>query len=372
MSALFAIGACGALLFLAGVLHVPITPVTAAIGVLAAIAMSVRGRRKTKWSIADVALLIPIAIVIAAGAIVPLHDFDGRAFWMLKAKGIAHDHSIDGPFFQHEEMDAPRNDYPLLMPLDAATVMLLTGSLDDRVPRFVFIAVFVAFAWMVRDEIGPWAAALLVWIPAFSVMPDGGATSAYCDIALAAFVGGAFIELARGESAWRFGMWVAFVALTKREGLPIAIVLLVVGTFVLRKATSLVAPVIAVIALIVWRARVAPGDEENLFTLASTLPQKVHRIPGAIAGLAKHLVSPMWGLIWCAALVALAVLALRRQWRDFALAALVIGGGFAVMIFAYTITTWPQMDLVNSSADRLLMHIVAPALYALRRSTLPT
>jgi len=371
---LFAIGSCGALLFIAGVLHVPITPLTAAVAALMAIAISMQRRRKTKLSVADIALIIPIVVIVVAAAVTPLHDYDGRAFWMLKAKGIAHDRSIEGPFFHHEELDPPRNDYPLLIPLDAAAVMLLTGSLDDRVPRFIYIAVFVAFAWLVREEIGPWAAALLVWIPAISAMPDGGAMSAYCDVALGAFACGAFLEMVRGESAWRFGAWVAFAALTKREGLPLALVLLVAGAFAFRKriAPGLIAPVVAIAALMVWRARVAPGDEENLFTLAPTLAQKLHRIPGAMFGLAQHLASPVWGLFWCAALVAVALLALRRQWRDFTLAALVIGGGFAICIVAYSVTNWPQMDLIHASADRLLIHIAGPAVYALRRSTLPT
>lgn len=378
MSALFAIGACGTLLFFAGVLHVPITPVTAALAVLIAIALAsrfaVRGARHEKVAIADLVMIVPIVVVIFAAVIIPLNDYDGRAFWMLKAKGIAHDRSIDGPFFHHGEMDPPRNDYPLLVPLDGAAVMLIGRTFDDRVPRLLYIAVFVAFAWMVRDEFGGWAAALLVWIPAIGVMPDGGAMSAYCDVALAAFVCGAFIEMLRDASAWRFGAWVTFVLLTKREGLPLALVLLAAGAFVFRKRIVIAAlmPAAAMVALAVWRGRVAPGDEENLFALATTLVAKLQRIPGAIFGLARHGVAPVWGLFWCAALVALAMLAVRRQWRDFALASLVIGGGLAVCIAAYTATNWPQADLINSSADRLLIHIVGPALYAMRRSTLST
>jgi hypothetical protein len=48
----------------------------------------------------------------------------------------------------------------------------------------------------------------------------------------------------------------------------------------------------------------------------------------------------------------------------------VIGGAFAVYLAVYTVTSWIQIDLINSSADRLLMHIVAPALYAMSRTTL--
>jgi hypothetical protein len=43
-----------------------------------------------------------------------------------------------------------------------------------------------------------------------------------------------------------------------------------------------------------------------------------------------------------------------------ALCGFVIGGAFAVYLAVYTVTSWIQIDLINSSADRLLMHVVAP------------
>ena len=375
MSVVFAIGLCGALLFVAGVLHVPITAVAAATAALIAIAVSARfavRSAQSRLGIADAVLAIPIIVVTFAAAIVPLNDYDGRAFWMLKAKGIAHDHAIDGPFFHGAEVEAPRNDYPLLIPLDTATVMMISGSLDDRVPRFIYIIIFIAFVLMVRAELGAWTAALLAWIPMITIAPDGGAISAYCDVALAAFAAGAFFELIRGTNPWRFGAWIAFVVLTKREGVPLGLALLVIGAFVFRKrfVFALIAPVIAMVTLIVWRSRIPQGDEENLFALFTTLPEKLHRLPYAVIGFVQHLVSPMWGLFWCGAIVALGVLAFRRQWRNFTICASAMAGAFAVCIVAYTITTWIQVDLINSSADRLLMHGVAPALYAISRSTL--
>jgi hypothetical protein len=204
----------------------------------------------------------------------------------------------------------------------------------------------------------------------FATVPEGGAMSAYSDIALAAFVGGAFFELIRAQKPWRFGAWVAFVVLTKSEGLPLAIILLIVGAFVFRKAAILIAPAIAIASLVVWRMRIPHGDEENLFALFPTLPQKLDRLPSAIAGFARHLVTPAWGLFWLAAFIAFAVLAWRREWRDLALCGFVIGGAFAVYLAVYTVTSWIQIDLLNSSADRLLMHVVAPALYAMSRTTL--
>ena len=375
---LFALGALGMLLFLAGVLHIPITALTAAIAALIAISVGqtfLSGQTKSadKNVCATLVMLIPIAVILIAAVRLPLHDYDGRAFWMLKAKGIAHDHSIDGPFFRGEQIEAPRNDYPLLMPLDASTVMLIGGTLDDRIPRFVFVLVYIAFVLMVAEELGGWGAALLAWIPIVTVAPEGGALSAYCDIALAAFVAAAFFELTRAANPWRFGAWVAFAVLTKREGLPLAIILLVAGAYVFRRrfATALIAPAVAIVALFVWRARIPQGDEENFFTEWPTLFAKLERLPSAIAGFAEHLVTKQWGVFWLAAFVTLAILAWQRRWRELMLPLFVIAAAFAVGVAAYTVTSWVQIDLINSSADRLLMHVVGPALWAMTRSKLP-
>jgi hypothetical protein len=366
---LFAIGACGALLFVAGVLHIPIIAPLALIAIAASLWFG-GVPAPPPARVPTIVMSIPIVVLVLAAAILPLNDYDGRTFWMLKAKGIAHDHAIDGPFFRGEQVEAPRNDYPILMPLDAAAVMLISGSLDDRLPRFVYILAFIGFVLMVREELGAWPGALLAWIPMFAIVPEGGAMSAYSDVALAAFVGGAFFELIRAKKPWRFGVWVAFVALTKSEGLPLAIILLIAGAFVFRRIAILIAPAIAIASLVVWRMRIPRGDEENLFALFPSLPQKLDRLPPAIIGFARHLVTPAWGLFWCAAFVALAVLASRRKWRDVALCGFVIGGAFAVYLAVYTVTSWIQIDLINSSADRLLMHVVAPALYAMSRTTL--
>ena len=308
---------------------------------------------------------IPILVVTYAASVLPLNDYDGRTFWMLKAKGIAHDHSIDGPFFQGRQVEAPRNDYPILMPLDAAAVMLITGSLDDRLPRLIYVLVFVGFALMIREELGAWPAALFAWIPMFATVPEGGAISAYSDVALGAFTGGAFFELVRAKRPWHCGAWIAFAALTKSEGLLLAILLMIAGAVVFRWRV-LIPPSIAIAALIVWRMRIPRGDEENLFALFPTLPHKLDRLPPAIVGFARHLITPQWGLFWLAALIALIFVARR----DFALSGFVIGGAFAVYLAVYTVTSWVQIDLINSSADRLLMHVVAPALYAMTRTTL--
>src|SRR5687767_9405045 len=231
-------GVNGLLLFIAGALHVPLIPTLAVLGLASVAIVIFRKPRRAEsppLHFADVVLWISAAALLFVTAITPLADYDGRAFWLLKAKAIAHERSIDGPFFHGKTSLSPRNEYPLLVPLDAATVMIAARDLDDRHVRWLYAMFAIALAFEVRRRIGPWYGALLLWLPQIMVHPEGSAITAYSDIALAAFVACAIFELADGSpDPLRFGLWVAFASLTKNEGLPFALTLLVIGVVVFR------------------------------------------------------------------------------------------------------------------------------------------
>jgi hypothetical protein len=319
-------------------------------------------------------MIVPLVALTFAAAIAPLNDFDGRAFWALKAKGIAHERSIDGPFF-HGGTHDPRNQYPILIPLDGAVILGFAHSLDDRNLRWLYLGMLIALALLVRDRIGrlvspaagAWCAALLVWIPQFAVEPEGGALSAYNDIAIAAFVAGAFFELVDArKNEVRFGLWLAFLILTKSEGLPIALVFLAIGAFVFRKRilTPAIIAFATTAALIIWRWRIPAGDEEDVFRLLPTIPEKLHRIGIAMAAFPRHmLLMSRWGILWIAVIVAATIAARidRRAWLAIAVIAAMLASYAAV----YVTTAWIPSELIAVTADRLLMHVIAPSLFLL-------
>jgi hypothetical protein len=376
---LLGLGITGSVLFIAGVVHVPL--------VVAMILIGVWGVGRGVWElrrgilpprihspVATILMVIPLLALTFAAAITPLNDFDGRAFWALKAKGIAHERSIDGPFF-HGGTHDPRNEYPVLIPLDGAVILSLAHSLDDCNLRWLYLGILAALALLVRGRIGrlvspaagAWCAAILVWIPQFAVEPEGGALSAYNDIAIAAFVAGAFFELIDRQSEIRFGFWLAFLVLTKSEGLPLALVFLVIGAFVFRKRILIPAVIAfaATAALIIWRLRIPAGDEEDVFRLLPTIPEKLHRIGIAVAAFPRHmLLMPRWGLFWIAVIIA-AIIATRIDRRAASLAIVVITAMLAVYTAVYVTTAWIPSELIAVTADRLLMHVIAPSLFLL-------
>jgi hypothetical protein len=380
---LLGLGITGSVLFIAGVAHVPL--------VIAMVLIGLWGVGRGVWKLKSafpfptphsplptILMCIPLVALTFGAAITPLNDFDGRAFWALKAKGIAHERSIDGPFF-HGGTHDPRNQYPILIPLDGAVILSLAHSLDDRNLRWLYLGILAALALLVRERIGrlvspaagAWCAALLVWIPQFAVEPEGGVLSAYNDIAIAAFAAGAFFELLDAEkNEFHFGLWLAFLVLTKSEGLPLALVFLAIGAFVFRKrilAPAIIASV-ATLSLIVWRLRIPAGDEEDVFRPLPTIPEKLHRIGIAIAAFPRHmLLMPRWGIFWIVVIVAAVVAARieRRAW----IAIAVIASILAMYTAVYVTTAWIPSELIAVTADRLLMHVIAPSLFLLACAT---
>src|SRR5688500_18820593 len=141
---LLGVGTVGVVLHLTLLLHIPMVPVMvvlvfSALYCVVHVIVSRRSAAKDlrmrdaagRPGIAAFVTLVPILALLFASAIIPLADFDGRAFWVLKAKAIASERSIDGPFFQGETAYNPKNEYPLLVPIANAAVMIASGSSDD-------------------------------------------------------------------------------------------------------------------------------------------------------------------------------------------------------------------------------------------------
>ncbi|HEX6177681.1 MAG TPA: hypothetical protein VF057_04940, partial [Thermoanaerobaculia bacterium] len=346
---LLGIGVTGVVLYIALLLRVPPQPVLIAMAV-ASIATLIFARRRDsepeqpRSVFATMVTIAPIVALLFVTAIVPLADYDGRAFWVLKAKAIASERAVDGPFFSGERGHNPKNEYPLLIPLAASAVMTATNSLDDFGIRWIYVLALGSFALHARRWIGVWPAALIAWIPQFA---SHAAQTAYNDIFVAAFAAMAFFELADRRSAVRFGLWISFLALTKNEGLPFALLLLVLGAVVWRREVLRgVAPfAVALLTLFVWRLRVEPTDDDPLVALLPTLGERLERLIPAVTEFAGRAFEfGRWGLFWFAVLAAAVMLVVRGRWREVALPSIVIAGMTAAYVAAYMVTPWRLTD----------------------------
>jgi hypothetical protein len=367
-------GAAGFVLFVAAVWHVPLLAAILALAVLA-LAVALRSALRsagfqpaaTPASSRQPLAILAFVPLFALAAILPLSDYDGRAFWLLKAKAIAHEGAIDGPFFRGETSYNPRNEYPLLVPLDAAAAMIVARDLDDRHTRWLYVLFAAGFALeLYRRGGGAWSAAIFLCLPQVLTEPDGGVFSGYSDIALGAFVAAAFFELAERRSPLLLGLFASFAILTKNEGLPLALLLLGIGAFVFRARVAVaLAPVaIAVAHLFVWRSRIARSDEEDFARTILSLPQHLDRFAASLGGLLANVAALRdWGLFLVAVTIAAIVLAMRRRWRPLTLAGALIAPMLLLYAAVYAVSPWEQDGLTEHLAPRVLTHLLGPAFF---------
>lgn len=370
-------GTVGVVLHVTLLMHIPMIPVMVLLILASAVITWSAGNPAREFmtrfptrvpSLPSIVTALPIVALLFAGAIVPLGDFDGRAFWVLKAKAIATEGAIDGAYFQGGSSYNPKNEYPLLVPIANAAVMVASGTTDDLAIRWLSVLALGSLAFHARKWVGVWPAALIPWIPQFAVVPEGSALSGYNDVFLGAFAACAFFELVERSSPLRFGVWLAFVVLTKNEGLPFSLILLVAGVVVWRERVlrALAPYLLAIITLVVWRGRVHATDDDPLLALVPTLPERLERFGPAVAGLLRHAFElDRWGLFWIAAIAAATFLVVRRDWHAVALPLALIGAMSAVYVAAYMVTIWELEDHIEASADRLLMHFIGPAMFIL-------
>ncbi|HEX9500709.1 MAG TPA: hypothetical protein VGA10_03565, partial [Thermoanaerobaculia bacterium] len=107
-------------------------------------------------------------------------------------------------------------------------------------------------------------------------------------------------------------------------------------------------------------------DEEDYLRLLPTLPSRLNRLGPAIVESSKHFFAvSSWGFVWIAVWIAIAILIWRKEW----LAPAVVISICAIYLGAYITTNWIMRELVVASADRLLMHVIGPALFAVARAT---
>lgn len=377
---LLGVGGVGCTLFVLGVAGVPLSlPPFVIVATGAVTAGVVAGRRRIPISadgspfpkLASLLLAIPFVAVAFSVAVIPLADHDGLMTWLPKARAIVNDRSLVGPFFRGAGGLNLHNHYPLLLPLDDAIVMRLSGSTSDASVRWLYLLIPLALLSAVRDrlatlygaEAAGWVAAIVAWIPIITT-GNGSAESGYSDLAVAAFAGTALLALLTSSAPLECGVWLAFLVLTKNEGALLCIALLATAAAMRLLRTraewfaAIAPPVIALGLLVLWRLMVPDAYDEQYAVLLRDFPHRLHRLGEASTAILRHMFDwKTWGLLWPAAMLAL-LGTLRSRVTAAAGLFLALSLGGYVLILA--ITSWNIDELARVAADRLLLHMLVP------------
>jgi hypothetical protein len=364
---------CG-VLALAGLASAARTP-----AVRPAVRRVVRG---AQWpAVGAVAVLVVYAEALgrrAFGAGASYHG-DAWGFWLPKAKSIV---LFDGLYtglggvtsFFHP-------DYPPLVPaLDAAAFRFMGDIEVSMLPvqEWVFAIGFVAaVAGLLSPRVPPvalWPAlALVALMPAFArhiglSLADQPLAVLF---ALAGLAGALWVLDQRGAYAGLAAVLLAAAALTKKEGLLLALLLAAMLALVsagrLRRqwpalAAIAAAPLLAVLPWRLWlRANdvSAPPDYRLSDLLDSTLlADKAGQLEAALTQLPSYLLDPDRWLLAVPLGLCAAALAAQRAPR---LAVLVIGTALALaagLVAVYWVSPLPPEHYIDTSAERALSSLV--------------
>ncbi len=350
---------------------------------------------------------------IAVGAVAALIQFagcglswDGWSIWELKARAMFHDRTPS--LLANALYDFSHRDYPPALPIHTWWLYAHFGSVAERLAQLgglMFAADLAVLTYALASELvrptrqsrvlpggaGLAAAALVMTQPV--VLRH--ASSGYADVPFAAFMLAAVWcaktlarqPESRGQAAV-VGLCVGGCLMTKNEGVPLALVMALVGVHwvfsgsgkggrSIRWRALWTSSAMALLLVLPWSGlAVRLGLRGDLFgggrypvadavrrgMTSSDADVRVPRtavIAGAVlrSGAALGPAYPAWGFAWLAAVVGGAsVLCTKR--RDLYLPFAVGGALFAVYLLVLMRTPHPLEWHLSTSLDRLLLHIL--------------
>jgi hypothetical protein len=378
---LLGIGAQGMGLYLLGAVQVPLgRPAFIAIPLLSLAVVAFRWRTYTTLNdgprernvFATIVFALPLLVLLFSASILPTRDYDGRVTWLPKARAIALEQSIAGPFFHGQRGLDLHNRYPLLLPLDAATVMRLGNDTRNEAARWMYVLIPICALLVMRAMLrAPWIAAAVAWLPVMTSI-EGGALAAYGDFALGAFAGVAvlyLIESLTDARAWRVvGPFAAFAVLAKNEGAALALALVVAALLVRKSWLQLLAPIVFAEAIVAyWRTLVPAAYDEQYEVLIGALPRSIDRAPAALLAIVRHATDfSEWGFFWIFVAAAIVLCAVRDRSPRFLIPLIVLVLALCSYATALMVTSWRIEELASVAVNRLLSQLIIPAACILR------
>ncbi len=326
-------------------------------------------------SLSTVASRVVLVLAIAGSALMvmslfrPVPSWDAWFLWSLKAKGLASAGSFDSPVFVSPTYGYSSQDYPTLLPSWQAIAYIVSGDLSISWPlqfqqAWLWTASALALVWLTSTPAVSGAFLLpLAWVIAPEVVWQSMQGYADVPMALMLILGAAVLR--RNERDPRAhalaGILLAGAALTKAEGAPLALIVLV-SLLVTTTPTAVlgIGPAIVVAARLPWfiftQAHGLTNDMINSTIVAALISGDVpFRVPQIVVTMASVMVSPLrWGVLVPACVLAAVVV--RAIDARLAVAALL---GFVFFVVVYQ-ATWSFQGstleaFVESNVHRVLI-----------------
>jgi hypothetical protein len=333
-----------------------------------------------------IALLAAASATTLAIAVAAVRDrlwWDGWAIWSLKSRVLFLDGTLAHEFLQPGGGYAfAHPEYPLALPILGWWIYSHAGSAAPALSSFmgaVWLALAPLLLWSaLREESGERVSALAAlglvsfWPIAFY------ATGGTADVLVALCLLGAAMELERGfrcgddGALGRCAAFLALGALTKNEGLAIAVVAGAVALFMVmrshgRRPGRLLPFALPFIVLAPWWLLTSSLGVREPTVAAAAAAVFTERIPVLAAGMADILLSGPWLPLPFLAAIGVAAAVARRADTLIASWFLVLGY-LAAVCTVYLLTPHELVWLMNTSLTRVLSVFVPVVVFLSVRS----
>lgn len=373
-------------------------------------------KRKVQFSLSHKKIFSPYLLIgailfvllVVKSLVIPLHCFDDRAKWAMKAKIIYHEKTvITSEFSDIHRLHIDRN-YPLLLPYLEASAFFMMGKSDDRkikifFPFFLLMTVILLLSFLRENSFFSHSALFSVYLLAlpyvhYSPLAEGGsADTGYADLPLALFYFAGVATLLNFGKTIRglllSSLFIAFAMFTKLEGIIMYVAWLCYLLFsIMRGAISAKADknnsdkynfLKTLIVLLLPFSLMAP-----FFIFASTLPQdgidyagnftlerivaNAHRFFVIIVYFVSALFSLRWAFLGLVSAISFAIFFSKvKQFENAVLLWFIIFplACYSVLLEITPADVYWQLEV---AVDRLILHVAPILIYFIGRISVPS
>ncbi len=331
-------------------------------------------------------LFVAAVTVFIATVRFPLFEWDSIAIWGFKAKILSHEALTPYPrYFSDLSYSYSHHDYPLLLPMLMAAMFSLLGTFDDAPAKIFFPIFFVGGMFLAysacRNWVGRRASMMLTLICLTNPLMFAPLTFSNFDFPFAMFYLGSIAYLMRWlETDSRADLLLCalfslFLANSKSEGIPLAAINVFAAgllSILLRRSWRRMLAMMLIVGLGVgfWLAYRAPLPHTNDNYFAQL---RLTIVVNQFDRIGTILRAFWWGMLdvtgWSGIWIMLPIFAIlglrawrhRRTWLAWSLLLIHL----LLYIFVYIITDWNVEELLNSSLQRMFMHLVPAAMIVL-------
>src|SRR5919199_4175585 len=335
---------------------------------------------------------VQVALAALAAVRSPLASFDAWSVWAFKARMFA----LGGPrpgYFRDPITLHTHPDYPLNLPLAEAALfhvpgtlgVILAGLLGPACLAALLLLFYAGLTRLYGRPVAALATGALSCVPALPLQASGGDA----DVPLAMYAGASALYLllwwrgGRPADAVLMGLLAGGAAWTKKEGLPVALLLVLAfaaGEFLRRdawlraRAWTMMWVILGAAALplpwLLFTHIMHPLGRDFLPLTLAVFVAHAGRLPHiATFFVLQMLAFKNWSLLW-GALAGALLLAARRLTPSGRGLLLLLLGQLSIYVVAFVFSDWqPYTAHMQTSLDRLLVQTVPLALLLLVEAT---